>query len=93
MFSLVDKRAGFSNPVIVGSNPGSVSFFPFFKYIESVWVQILPPHTHICFNFLNIVQYLFVHSGERGGLVVYASDSGSRGRGFEPHSGQTVLCP
>ena len=32
-------------------------------------------------------------AGERGGLVVYASDSGSRGRGFEPHSGQTVLCP
>ena len=32
-------------------------------------------------------------SGERGGLVVNASDSGSRGREFEPHSGQTVLCP
>ena len=31
--------------------------------------------------------------GERGGLVVNASDSGSRGRGFEPHLGQTVLCP
>ena len=31
--------------------------------------------------------------GERGGLVVNASDSGSRGRGIEPHSGQTVLCP
>ena len=30
---------------------------------------------------------------ERGGLVVNASDSGSRGWGFEPHSGQTVLCP
>ena len=27
-------------------------------------------------------------NGERGGLVVSASDSGSRGRGFEPHSGQ-----
>ena len=26
-------------------------------------------------------------------MVVNASDSGSRGRGFEPHSGQTVLCP
>ena len=38
----------------------------------------------------------FLHTirpGERGGLVVNASDSGSRGRGFEPHSGQTVLCP
>ena len=32
-------------------------------------------------------------NGERGGLVVNASDSGSRGQGFEPHSGQTVLCP
>ena len=31
--------------------------------------------------------------GERGGLVVNASDSGCRGQGFEPHSGQTVLCP
>ena len=31
--------------------------------------------------------------GERGGLVVNTSDSGSRGRGFMPHSGQTVLCP
>ena len=34
----------------------------------------------------------FFH-GERGGLVVNASEGGSRGRGFEPHSGQTVLCP
>ena len=25
--------------------------------------------------------------------MVNASDSGSRGRGFESHSGQTVLCP
>ena len=25
--------------------------------------------------------------------MVNASDFGSRGRGFEPHSGQTVLCP
>ena len=31
--------------------------------------------------------------GERGGLVVNASNSRSRGRGFEPHSGQTVLFP
>ena len=31
--------------------------------------------------------------GECCGLVVNASDTGSRGRGFEPHSGQTVLCP
>ena len=31
--------------------------------------------------------------GERDGLVVNASDSGSRGRGLEPHSGQTHLLP
>ena len=31
--------------------------------------------------------------GERSGLVVNASDSRSRGRGFEPPSGQTVLRP
>ena len=31
--------------------------------------------------------------GERGGLVVNASDSGSRGRRFESHSGQTMLYP
>ena len=34
-----------------------------------------------------------VHKTLRGGLVVNASDYGSRGRGFEPHCGQTVLCP
>ena len=62
MFSLVDKRAGFSiNPKVVGSNPGSVNFPPprffFKKYIESV-LGSNPPHF---FNFLNVVQYLFVH--------------------------------
>ena len=31
-------------------------------------------------------------TGERGGLVFNASDSESRSQGFEPHSGQTVLC-
>ena len=40
--------------------------------------------TYACYRNVN---------GERGGLVVNASDSGSRGRGFEAHSGQTVLCP
>ena len=28
---------------------------------------------------------------ERGGLVVRASDSGARGRGFNPHSGRHVV--
>ena len=31
VFSLVDKRAGFSNPEVVGSNPGSVIFFLLFS--------------------------------------------------------------
>ena len=30
--SLVDKRAGFSNPEVVGSNPGSFIFFIFFYF-------------------------------------------------------------
>ena len=40
-----------------------------------------------------IADSLIRQAGERGGLVINASDSGSKGRGFEPHSGQTVLCP
>ena len=39
------------------------------------------------------VQTAPLGAGEHGGLVVKASDSGSRGQGFKPHSGQTVLCP
>ena len=39
------------------------------------------------------VHTLSIRLGECGGLLVNASDSGSRGRGFEPHLGQTVLCP
>ena len=60
MFSLVDKRAGFSNPDVVGSNPGSVIFF--FKYIESgLGSNIASPRPPHFFNLFNIVQYLFVH--------------------------------
>ena len=34
----------------------------------------------------------FTHNkGERADLVVNASDSGSRGRGFMPHSGNRVV--
>ena len=61
--SLVDKRAGFSNPEAVGSNPGSVKkiLCLFLNTLRVIWVQILPlPPPHF-FNFLNIVQYLFVH--------------------------------
>ena len=39
-------------------------------------------------HFLRV--YSTVPSG-RGGLVVNTSDSGSRGRGFEPHSGRCVV--
>ena len=48
---------------------------------------------HNGFANANIIAYNLIKLkiGERGGLVVNASDSGSRGRGFEPHSGQTVL--
>ena len=37
------------------------------------------------------VVYLIVNRG-RGGLLVNTSDSGSRGLGFEPHSGCCVVC-
>ena len=53
-----------------------------------------------CLNFAQSIdcgymleQPVEVVLGERVGLVVNASDSGSRDRGFEPHSRQTVLCP
>ena len=37
----------------------------------------------------NVWFSIYIHSNQ----VVNASDSGSRGRGFDPNSGQTVLCP
>ena len=47
--------------------------------------------------FIHLSIYLLIYYktliGERGGPVVNASDSGSNGRRFEPHFGQTVLCP
>ena len=39
------------------------------------------------------MQVLSRRGRERGGLVVNASDSGSKGRRFDPNFGQTVLCP
>ena len=44
-------------------------------------------------SFSQIHNGTFKKNGERGSLEVNASDSGSRGQGFEPHSGKTVLCP
>ena len=35
--------------------------------------------------------FVAVTKAGRGGLVVNTSDSGSRGRGFEPHSGRGVV--
>ena len=70
VFSLVDKRVGFSNPEVVDSHPGSVKkniFFSFFFFfflnkLKMFWVQILPlPRPPHFFNSLHIVQYLFVH--------------------------------
>ena len=42
---------------------------------------------------VNLLKILFIHIGERSDLGANASDSGSRGRGFEPSLNQTVLCP
>ena len=68
MFSLVDKRADFSNPEVVGSNPGSVNFLYFFfnfflkNTLRVFLVQILPhPLSPHFLNFVTIVQYLFAH--------------------------------
>ena len=44
-------------------------------------------------DMLSCWQCSFELGWGRGGLVVNASNSGSRRRGFEPHSGQTMLCP
>ena len=64
-----------------------------------MWLLILLVYFHVCGNKVKYSDVIFVKilnfRGEGGGLVVNASDSGSRvgGGGFEPHSGQTVLCP
>ena len=52
-------------------------------------------NTNLSSTFLStlLLASIHIYYGERGGLVVNASDSGSRGRGFESHLGQTVLCP
>ena len=63
------------------SNPLSIS-------LHESTIQVLEQEL-----FLHRQQPFFEYSGERGGLVVNASDSGFKGRGFEPHSGKTVLCP
>ena len=46
----------------------------------------------MCFIILAFPSESF-RLGECGCLVVNASDSVSRGQRFEPHWGQTVLCP
>ena len=49
-----------------------------------VLIRILAYRTPSQIRFLTIMR-------GRGGLVVNTSDSGSRGRGFEPHSGRRVV--
>ena len=56
-----------------------------------IWVKYFNQNP-ACYHACVIIENRTI-MGERGGLVVNASDSGSRGRGFEPHSGQPVLCP
>ena len=59
---MVDKRAGFYTPEVVGSNPGSgIFYYFFFKYIESIFGSNIAPPQHIFFIFPYIVQYLYVH--------------------------------
>ena len=44
----------------------------------------------LCFRYMDSTFPLLSSRG-RGGLVVYTSDSGFRGRRFEPHSGRRVV--
>ena len=66
VFSLVDKRAGFSNPEVVGSNPCSVKFFFFFllffffKYIENVLGSNIAPPPHTFFLIFLILYNTFL---------------------------------
>ena len=46
---------------------------------------------HYTFSSVWVAEWPPFGKGEPGGLMVNA-DSRSRGRGFEPNSGQTVLC-
>ena len=59
------------------------------RMYHEVWFRRVCPVGH-CLASGGLLLHI---KGERGGLVVNSSDSGSRGRGFESHSGQTVLCP
>ena len=53
---------------------------------ESVSIQHL---VHLNLS-INLGRHMYVLEA-RGGLVVNTTDSGSRGRGFEPHSGRRVV--
>ena len=67
------------------------SVFAYAKTKTLISCAVNTADLRLCFR--NIDSTISLLLGERVGLVVNASDSGSRGRGFEPHSGQTVLCP
>ena len=47
------KRAGFSNPEVVGSNPGSVHFFHFFLLFFKDPPPTRPPRFFFCLKFHN----------------------------------------
>ena len=58
-----------------------------------LWHCLGLQYNHVGKTQIGLLMLHILALGERSGLVVNASDSGSRGRGFEPHSGQTVLRP
>ena len=69
--------------------------FYLFLFFVVVFVVAVVVFCFVLFFLPSIISLVSLPeiSGERGGLAVNSSDSGSRGRGFEPHSGQTVFCP
>ena len=75
---------------------GSAILCHFMPNDRSLWVSSLipsiPPQKLLCRLKLALnTRHKVRMSWGRGGLVVYTSDSGSRGRGFEPHSGLRVV--
>ena len=89
------KTLGSLGKIRVGRVTGNTHIFFFglskclFKYFNLFYCFLIVLFS--CMNLLYIF-YMYIYE-ERGGLVVNAPNSGSRGRGFKPHSGRTVLCP
>ena len=53
---------------------------------ENLYQPAQLPHCLISLNFA-----VYSNSREHGGIVVRATHSGARGRGFDPHSGRRVV--